>query len=334
MFLNYINNFRGLAILFILVGHGFIIFYPYLDPLTSSFMTSLFENGTVLFLFISGFLFQHLSAKYQYKKYMLSKINNVILPYIIISIPAIIYQMIWSPTFKEHFIYRFPKMIQVLYLYITGYHLVPFWFLPVISLFYLISPLLIKLDKWKYFYYMLPIFIIISTIVPKNFTNVLQSFVNLFSIYVLGMFVSHHKKKLIPLIQSKVILLTLLNVILIILSTLFLFMDLGDGRFLTMWNKIVLCFVILGYFSKYDYAINTKFKYMANVSFGLYFVHYYFQMALGKIVDKFIILNDLNQITLLLTCTLFTLLLISLSVLAIFIIKKIFSVHSRKIVGC
>ena len=43
-------------------------------------------GGTALFIFISGFLFQHLSKKFEYKNYLSKKWTNVILPYLFITV--------------------------------------------------------------------------------------------------------------------------------------------------------------------------------------------------------------------------------------------------------
>ena len=50
-----------------------------------------FSGGTALFIFISGFLFQHLSGKYEFKNYMSKKWTNVILPYLWTAIPGILF---------------------------------------------------------------------------------------------------------------------------------------------------------------------------------------------------------------------------------------------------
>ena len=74
--MNYINVFRGLAILLIVAGHT--MQFGEAGSLTERLSFEVFCGGTALFIFISGFLFQHLSAKYEFKNYMSKKWTNVI----------------------------------------------------------------------------------------------------------------------------------------------------------------------------------------------------------------------------------------------------------------
>ena len=66
--LNYINVFRGLAILLIVAGHTmqFGTKGTWINDTAFEILT----GGTALFIFISGFLFQHLSDKFEYKTYL------------------------------------------------------------------------------------------------------------------------------------------------------------------------------------------------------------------------------------------------------------------------
>ena len=61
-FLNYINVFRGLAILLIIAGHT--MQFGESSTLIHKINCEIVCGGTALFIFISGFLFQHLSSKY------------------------------------------------------------------------------------------------------------------------------------------------------------------------------------------------------------------------------------------------------------------------------
>ena len=63
--LNYINVFRGLAILLILAGHTMQIGSA--GSLARAVSREIWAGGTVLFVFIAGFLFEYLSHKFEYK---------------------------------------------------------------------------------------------------------------------------------------------------------------------------------------------------------------------------------------------------------------------------
>ena len=65
MFLGYIHSFRALAILFIVGGHC-IDFFNWSEGSAAieRMLRILISNGSVLFVFIAGYLFQHLAIKY------------------------------------------------------------------------------------------------------------------------------------------------------------------------------------------------------------------------------------------------------------------------------
>ena len=70
MFLSYIHSFRAVAILFIVAGHCVYLFEWEAIRWQERLMKSLMQNGTVLFVFVAGFLFQHLSHKFEYRRYL------------------------------------------------------------------------------------------------------------------------------------------------------------------------------------------------------------------------------------------------------------------------
>src|SRR5688500_5818695 len=94
-FLPYIHFLRGVAILYVFAVHarGFASYWES-SPDTFKFLDTFSDpsegNGTTLFLFIRGFLFEHLSRyQFDFKKYLTQKFKNLILPYLIISLPLI-----------------------------------------------------------------------------------------------------------------------------------------------------------------------------------------------------------------------------------------------------
>ena len=197
MFLNYINAFRAVAIFFIVATHSVLVFSWDTSLVQKKILDIVIGSGTVFFLFIAGYLFQHLSSKFDTKKYYASKLQNILLPYLIISLPSIIYYVFISPrNWDANFVAQ-PEWLQVFYYYWWGLHLYNMWFIPVIALFYLLGPILIKGDKSNILYCLLPLFIFISVLVPRSlFTT--DNFLHFFSIYVLGMLASKYKSKINP----------------------------------------------------------------------------------------------------------------------------------------
>lgn len=272
MLLNYINSFRGIAILFIVAGHSIEMFNYKENEMMGKLLSSTFCNGTVLFVFIAGFLFQHLSLKYDFYRYMKKKITNVILPYFIVSIPAILAFVLRFQKFEvvEGF-YDKSLPNQVISLYLTGDHLDPLWFIPMITLYYLISPILIIGDKNK-IYYLLPIFLVISVLFPRLEGNpILPNSLHFFSVYLFGMFYAKYKETMFVLTDKFLIVLGFLYLATLLLPIL----EIGQNFSMNYFNKMLACVLFTFYLHKYEEIIKDRLDLFASFSFGIYFIHWY-----------------------------------------------------------
>ncbi|MES2546983.1 MAG: acyltransferase [Pseudomonadota bacterium] len=336
MFLNYINAFRAFAIIFIVAIHTIHIFHWQEQFATEKALWILLGNGTVFFVFISGYLFQHLSAKFKAIKYYRSKISNVLLPYLIVSIPALLYFLVFPhevklfPNFYEN-----PLWLQIIYTYTHALHLYPYWFIPMIMLFYLAAPVLLWADKRNIFYWLLPLLILFSCLADRS--TILSSFIHFFSIYVMGMFCSKYKAQVNELLSYNSIRLFLL----LGYTTLFLFEFFAvvpDFKPINFVQKIFLLFLMLSLFIKYDQYLNNIYvNTLANVSFGIFFLHAYVLFVLRLIsinTGKYVLQNEHAMITgnfmifattvilILLICTYFT-----------FLIRKMLGAKSHLLIG-
>jgi peptidoglycan/LPS O-acetylase OafA/YrhL len=324
VFLNYIHSFRGLAIIFIVAGHCIYAFNWDNNLLLRAILGRFINNGTVLFVFIAGYLFQHLSYKYDFKTYMKSKLNNVLLPYIIISVPAIVKAVFIAHDkgFDEY-----PKMLKIILLYVTGRHLEPLWFIPMIALFYVVSPLLIKLDKKNILYYSLPFFVIVSSIVPRNNLNIFQAFVHFISVYVGGMFCSRYREQTIKFTKKYFYPLVILFFLIFIADVYTTYTGSVLG-FLNLWGKLLLCLLLINILQRFDAIVKDKFNYLAEISFGLYFLHAYVVSVFSKIIPDGSINGNI------IFYSLYAFSAIAMTTLILFIAKKILGSRSRSIVGC
>lgn len=155
----YIDYYRAFAILTIILGHtcrfgtGNIL----------EFQHNLYCFNTALFVFISGYLFQYLSYKFEYKIYLKKKFLTVGLPYLIIITPLSFVSTLSSPennTFHNLAFYQ-----KVLGGIIFGQTvLAPSWFIGMIIWFYLLAPVFLRISHSKYFG---AIFLNTSWIYPK-----------------------------------------------------------------------------------------------------------------------------------------------------------------------
>lgn len=280
--LNYIHNFRALAILFIVSGHAIDIFkwpdYSSLEKILRIFIS----NGSALFVFIAGYLFQHLIKKFDARKYYLNKFTNVIIPYLIISIPAILLFVLFMkrPGMPEDF-YQKSVFEQIASFIMNGSHLAPFWFIPMISIFYLVAIPLRKFDEYKAFYMLIPVFIIISCIVPRGAPY--QSFIHFFSIYVIGMFCSHYKDVLNVHFSNAFNLFIMALAVFTFGCLEYVFMT-GTMTWLNVLQKIFMSIFFLGFLYRLNDNLNYPFvSKVADYSFGIFFLHSYI-ISSGKVL--------------------------------------------------
>ncbi len=332
MYLGYIHSFRAIAIYFIIAVHCIDVFDWDKSPVLERIVRILINNGTVLFVFIAGYLFQHLSLRYQYKKYLIAKFKNVMTPYLIISIPAIVVfilivkrESVWQGFYSD------PVWLQVLHFYITGLHLAPFWFIPVIIIYYLVSPVLVFADRYKSFYYLLPVFVLVSCFVGRGGGgSPVISFVHFFSAYALGMFCSHYKQFLNNwLCKTSIIYCTVFTVLCLCLSEFYLTNI--TYSYLSFLQKLVLCLAILGILIRLgEKASNHYINLVANASFGVFFIHSYV-LSSGKILIQkiFSTLPDGS----LWGYFLVTFITLYVCVMVIYAVKVVFGHRSRLLVG-
>ena len=284
MFLGYIHYFRAVAIIFIITGHSIDAFVWSEHQVIEKILRVFIENGTVLFVFISGYLFQHLSASFDIRKYYKSKFKNVITPYFIISIPAILIfitilerDAMWSDFYSN------PVWAQIGLFYLTGKHLAPFWFIPVIAIFYIIAPLMIKADENKSIYYLLPVFILISCLVDRGLP--FQSFLHYFSAYLLGMWCSKFKNPINAIISQNFFIISSLTLILMLAVFELIFMH-NPMSYVNYLQKVMLAFFFLGLLIKYNAKLTSKWVgIIADTSFGIFFIHSYF-LTSGKLLYR------------------------------------------------
>jgi probable poly-beta-1,6-N-acetyl-D-glucosamine export protein len=344
-FLSYIHNLRGLAILFV-VGvhaHGF-------DRNTSRVFNSIFDpsegNGTVLFLFIGGFLFQHLSQHhFEYKKYIEQKFKVIILPYLIISIPLIIiriYAGFESLALPDNFHDR-SITHQIIFYLVTGTHMPPFWFITAIIFIYLTAPLLHALDKNGFYKFGLPLVILFYffTYRPQHNANPFLAYLHFVPIYILGMWASRYKAYLLE--RANVVLLIsaaiYLTITILDISQMMTFSR--DKRFEdVLYNGLIefnvyalkavaLCIMLLMVMYKLRDKEMPMLELLGNYSFGIFFVHYAFISISGKIIE----LSGVKvhfSLPIFIISYLFILLA---STVTVYFVKRITGKYSRYLIG-
>ena len=314
--LNYINVFRGLAILLIVAGHTmqFGTKGTWINDTAFEILT----GGTALFIFISGFLFQHLSDKFEYKTYLKKKWTNVILPYLITAIPGIILCFTMPIVYGNPFEGLNPLAQIGVFLTTGRVHNVPTWYIPMIVIFFLLADLFLILERKKVLYKFLPILFLITFFVPRidiepsyltgmtygvkylaYIKYILNGFVHFASMYIFGMYLSANKSKIDLCYKYRWVLI--LGMLVATVVDIFLNHNFQINN--NTVSKIFLTLVLFGYLQHYDEPIkncslfNKSIDFIAKYSFSIFFVHWYIIFAFNQLfkVPKVIPVNNLSE---------------------------------------
>ena len=334
MFLNYIHNFRGLAILLIVAQHCMDSFQWNQQEMTYHLLAFIIRDATSLFMFISGFLFQYLSYKFDYKSYMKNKLRYIILPYLIVSAPAIIILMFIRQRYAPGSdFYSHPVIVQIMLFYLTGSHITAFWFIPMITVYYILSPLFIRLDKFRLTYYLIPLFFLVSIWTPTS-ENILNACISYFPDYMLGMCCSRYREKILEMNSKFLILLILIYFFIMGVYICGFRFRMINVHIISYLSKTVLNFFLITILYRYENKIRLKWDYLAGISLGIYFLHSYIIQIL-----RFFIAGSMGGFLpvkghIVISLLLFFIIVVALTSLMIDGIKKISGKYSRYLIGC
>ncbi len=331
-FISYIHNFRGIAILFVVACHLLLNWTE--GSKIYRVLELLFGNGTVLFVFIAGYLFQYLTRKLDYKDYLKKKLTNVILPYLIISAPIIIYRLITNDVpgyitdpHPDYFSWSIFNKIN--YLLLHGAHMQPLWFVPMITLFYIAAPIFYYIDRHPKLYYLLPVFVVVSILVHREpFSDILIMFIHFISVYMFGMFMSRYKNEYLVFAQKNVLLINLLLIAALICN--YIFYD-GYRNPVNYIQKMLFCAFFIYWLWKMEAHVPSFINTLAELSFGIFFLHYYLILVIKAVYEK--IAGTAIPGKLGFWVIDYILVLIG-TVLVIKTIKYIFPKYSRYFIGC
>lgn len=344
MRLNYFDYFRAIAIVFIIAGH---CFHPWnINTQTEMVIANLISGGSALFVFISGFFFHCIFyPKFQLKKFLIKKTKNVFSPYIILSsvgfIIFIVVLKLPNPYISGN-LDTFSNSVYLYFKYIwTGRVITAYWYIPFIMMVFLCSPIFLKyieMSKKKQFYIFIPL-ITISILVgrPLNDMNPLHSFVYFTPIYLLGIIYSINEKKIFNFIKNKSLILGLITLSISIFQVV-TYNNYGNNYSDTisftcfdiiLIQKIFMIFFFLSILRKLDNKEIPILKYIASVSFAIYFLHPW-------VLRGFSYLSVYDYVSFLPGSIIFllnTLLVIGISLAGAKICKSIFGYRSRYIIG-
>lgn len=347
-YLQSINWFRGLAIVFIYLVH---VPKDMLSENGKAFIYSFFGNGTFYFIFISGYLFWHLKEKYNFTSYIDTKLKYVVSPYIIVNAPVLIViglssyfvELYTVDLYVVNLSNWFASNGLVWYLLMGG--LSHMWFLPVIIIFFILSPLTYSLASSKYF---LPVFLcsLIFSVCSfrSDVPDPIYNFLHFYGVYLFGIFIKNNESYIFRQPGRFVCAFALLYSIFIYLTFRYESYGVDAQSYYPMFSQSFdISYINLNQFQKYFGAIFylsllffiekklkvtkiTTLDVCAKYSFGIYFVHMYWlvliNLVYGAKLQSYVLFSILG----------FTLTI--LSIMAFKMVLKKCSLNSRLFIGC
>jgi peptidoglycan/LPS O-acetylase OafA/YrhL len=336
------DYFRGMTILLVVAGHCYNNWE--IDTIAEITIANLITGATAIFVFISGFFFHFaFYHRYNYKKFIISKARNVALPYLIISTISMLGMLYFLGYITFPIIFTDNPTQQNILAYFfnlgTGRTWTAYWYVPFIMVMFALSPFFIwyiKLSTQLQIALML-ICLVLSVFIQRPTLNLnpVHSAMYLTGFYMLGIMYSLHRPK-ISTFLDKTKLFWLLAALAVALATALLG-QVGNAHKMTPWEyagldlmvplKLITIPAMLSA-CMWLQAFNVKLLlYLAEISFGLFFVHTLVLRASLAVFFKDWAHGFMGFLVLFLT-------VIIISTAIIFTIRKIFKKRSRYIVGC
>lgn len=294
MYLRYVHSFRAVSIVIIVAGHALFSLAWSADSVMHDLLLDLLDGGTVLFVFVAGFLFHHLAGRYRYRDYLTKKVTNVLLPYLVVSIPAVIYTVYFTDLTDDR-----PQLADTSEAY-QGFWLLlkggatfnyPLWFVPMITVFYLAAPLLIQFVRHPRLYLMLVPLIPLSMLAHRtDELDTLTIALYFLPAYLAGMCASQHRAQLETFLDRRGPLLCVAWLAMAL--TMFALLD-HHGNYYGLapfsqehgpvdWmfaQKLLMCFALLALLRRFDERGKDRLRFLGDISFTIFFVHGYVLFA-------------------------------------------------------
>ncbi|MDO6515928.1 acyltransferase family protein [Zobellia uliginosa] len=305
MYLNSINIYRGISILLIVSAHCYSISEIKIDTFPEALFANLTAGSTINFIFISGFLFHHVFyLREKTRRFLTQKLRRLLIPYTILSIVPIFLKLQLEPNFWGQYFPLGPDgfvngyLIPTILYYITGAHLVAYWYIPFAVCLFIMYPIHIKFIELKPIYQLSILFLlfVIALLIhrPVDELNVLQSVVYFTPPYLLGILCSQNKTLIYKSLKNKELLL-----LAVVLSIAALQASLGrydnyqkhafeyDGIDLILLQKSILCVFFMLFLHRFENTQNKLLSILASTSFAIYFLHGYVLQLFTVLKAKF-----------------------------------------------
>jgi surface polysaccharide O-acyltransferase-like enzyme len=252
---------------------------------------------------VAGFLFHYTtSGRFCLNAYLRRKVSNVLSPYLVLSALAVAIHL--SPWVDMHGLTLLERpewgwfgqvVWPAVYALFTGRQMIAYWFIPFISLVYLLAPVFYKFGQAR-LRWQLPIAAIafgVSLVAwrPISPTNIPHSFVYFIFPYLLGIMWSAHREFLRRLLHGREWAPILLAFTCAALQAIFYVQqgNLTKDFFASGWPDLMLCqkailsIGLLAVLDRFDELPVRGLDKLAEASFAVYFLHGFAILGLRRV---------------------------------------------------
>lgn len=296
-FIPHLHAFRGFAILTIVAAHSWswLLFagdFATMPSRTAVFAVAetLFHGSTLYFALISGLLFGLVLYRKGWKAFFRSKLLNVLTPYAVVSLFFV--SAFW-PMYKQ-WLESEGMSTNFAYVYLSGLLkgtiMLPFWYIPILMLLYLATPIVDRLIRDERLRWgaiaLIAMPLVISRTVAPDFLSV-HTFTYFLGAYTLGMLAGSYYQTATKLLEQYRWLLWLAAtgcsavVLLLFLNEYEPSGSYSEVQTLIYVQKLSIAGLVIHALARHEASLPRLLFTLGSYAFAIYFLHFFMVNAVG-----------------------------------------------------
>lgn len=313
---------------------------------------AIITGGTAYFVFISGFLYRQVFyGRTGYGDFMRKKALYVGLPYLILGTPLAFAEMYFGDftvtASKEGVAYASNTFLDYMVLMTTGRMVTAYWYIPFIFLVFLASPFFdwfIRQEaRIRIAVFAASVLVALWVVRPLDNLNPVHSFLYFTSFYLFGILFCENRNAIMEFAsrRSTIAALAVLLVAIALCQALVLHMvdnlertstdGWGPVGFDMMFvQKFVGIVLMCGALARWGHHASRLLSFIADHSFGLFFTHGIVLAVLIRLPER--LSPHLGEP--MLDLAIYSLFVITWSLLIVLIVKQLTGRYSRYVIGC
>ena len=353
-YLQYVHSFRGFAILNIVAVHAFAIaviipqdWAPDRTAPLYVFNQVLFHDSTIYFAVISGLLFSSILHSRGYRRFFASKILYVLLPYTFCTIIFSLVRVTRGETGTLTFPVNLSDYLQsVLPNLLKGEALFTFWYIPVLLIIFVLTPLLAKLVQAKsygaimvWIVMLLPLVFSRPPFTPGTIQITVGSVIYFAGAYTVGLYIGDDLAARLETVRKYSTLILVAAVTTSILLSILHFKDIdrfGDFSLresLYYLQKLSIGSLVLVWLKSRLENQPRFLSAFADAAFSIYFLHAFFIVLLAHFLWDFLHIERFQPWSIYLSGSIYFVFSLLLSLLVVKSLQAIIGRYSRLLVG-